>query len=224
MRLSALLLAAAMAVAAAPALAVTATFDFTGGPNGPAFTVLSNEADAASVDVTASAFVRSAAGVNSVEVRDVARSDNGWGVVGNPDANRMGSDDTRDPQAATGSRVREALTFSFSSDVTSITGIVFEHEDGGELFEILDGDGARIGDTIRVAGGGAASTVQTFAALSIAPPDSTITIRHRNTGGSGIRIQQLTVQLIPAPAGLLAIASAFAVAGGLGAARRRRRA
>ena len=135
---------------------------------------------------------------------NIHRNGNGLGVSSNPDRNRLGSN----------RNTNESLTFSFSQSVTLLGGIVFEHRNGFEMFEILDGDG-NILAVQRIMGDGG-STAVTLDPLNL--EGDTFTFRHLS--GSGIRINQLTVTAVPLPAALPMALVAF---GGLMLVGRRRR-
>ncbi|MEO1687337.1 MAG: hypothetical protein AAFU61_05475 [Pseudomonadota bacterium] len=199
--------------------AATAAFGFKGGRNGIGFMKAGSDGGL-SATVSAMAFRVTADGERSVEARKIARSKRGWGVVGRADKRRMG---TRDARKSGGDLVREAIRFDFSRDIHAVSGLVFEHKGRRESFEILDENNRRIGDIIRVNGGGRKSTAQRFFQVAIEAPTSSIIIRHRNKRGSGIRIRRLVVQTMPLPGGAFGLISALALAAGARGLMRRRR-
>ena len=168
-RLTKLITAAALSAGLMATAASAATiFNFTGSRSNLG-TSQSYSVDGIGLDVTSTG-------------GNIHRNGSGLGVTGNPDGNRLGSNNS----------TSESLTFSFSRSLTLLGGIVFEHRGGVEMFEILDGDSNVIAMR-RVSGPGGSSTV-TVDDLDL--EGGTFTFRH--VSGSGIRINEFSV-LVPVP-------------------------
>lgn len=204
-KLSVCTLAFVSLLAASPASAVTTTFEFlSDGDDDQSSLSFSQDG----IDLTVEGFTTPrATGVSSAT--NIVQTAHGLGVATSPDSINVGTSGNNSPD-----EINESLKFSFTPDVTFLSGFVIETSTKTEFFDVLRADGSVI-ESFQFSGPG-----QSIFEFELAAPEvgSMFSIRHEK--GRGILVRSITVQAIPGPLGIVGLVSAFALAAGVAARRK----